>query len=152
MHAVKSICYLLFAVNAAAIPMNQTLGLEARDKTLLCRNTKGDVKISQGKAEGNIHAAPVVDPKVKSQKPKSGYPHGYGNNDGIKWPNSKCNDKNAELLEFPVYADGHLFPYNEKKTNLDPGIARGIFTYPSKDFCGVMAHKDGNSGPFALCE
>lgn len=31
MHVVKSVCYFLFAVNVAAVPFNQTLGLEARD-------------------------------------------------------------------------------------------------------------------------
>ncbi|KAB2580682.1 hypothetical protein BFW01_g3347 [Lasiodiplodia theobromae] len=151
MHVVKSVCYFLFAVNVAAVPFNQTLGLEARDVSLRCKNTKGDFTISQNKAEGNIHAAPVGDPDKKEPKTKSGYPHGYGNRDGITWPNKKCNDKNAKLLEFPVYPDGHLFPYNEKKSDLDPGPARAIYTYPSKDFCGVMAHTDGNAGGFALC-
>ncbi|KAL1642552.1 putative a-sarcin precursor [Diplodia seriata] len=153
MHAFQSLCYLLFAVSATAAPFNQTdiHGLAASDKILTCKNSGGNIRISQNKAEGNIHAAPLGD-KVT----KSGYPHEFGNREPkIVWPNKKCNADNVKLLEFPVFADGHLFPFDEKKPDDKSkiGPARGIYTYPSKDFCGVMAHTEkDNKGPFALCE
>ncbi|OJD38023.1 ribotoxin [Diplodia corticola] len=153
MYALKSLCFALFAVNAVAAPFNQTL--EARGKDLLCKNTEGNFKINSDKAERAMHAAPVGNPPDKLPQTKSGYPHQFHNAKGLKWANSHCNDKNAKLLEFPVFADGHLFQYDEKKNPSDAswvGPARVIYTMPSKDYCGVMAHTTGNKGDFELCE
>ncbi|OJD33081.1 ribotoxin [Diplodia corticola] len=161
MHAFQSLCYLLLAVSAAAAPLNDALNqsetpaLEVRDKTLVCKNTGGNIEISQNKAEGNIHAAPATKGGTKS-----GYPHEYknladGDKKNIVWPNKNCNAKDVTLLEFPVFKDGHLFEYDQKKpadkTKIGP--VRGVFTYPHKDFCGVMAHTEkDNKGNFALCQ
>ncbi|KAH7882959.1 gigantin [Phlebopus sp. FC_14] len=110
-----------------------------------CRNTAGNFQINAAAAEANIHAAPLT-------AGKSGYPHQFTNQGGIRFPNSKCNNLAAGtiLLEFPVFQDGHLYAWNEKpKPN--PGPARAIYTNPSKDFCGVVAHTTGNQGPLELC-
>lgn len=117
-----------------------------------CKNTAlGSFHISNQKAEGNIHAAPL-----KNGGTRSGYPHQFTNAKNIKWHNRKCNNlaRGVILLEFPVFKDGHL--YNaESKPKDDPGAARAIFTSPNKDYCGVIAHegvgKEANKGDLLLC-
>ncbi len=116
-----------------------------------------------------MHRAPLSDGKSGSS-----YPHwftnGY-NGDGklkkgrkgpeIKFPNKKCNFRprhttgthmdDRYLLEFPVFPDGRLYPH-EKKPKEKPGPARVIYTWPNKDFCGVVAHTERDStGPLQLC-
>ena len=84
---------------------------------------------------------------------KSGYPHQFKNeNAPIVWPNAKCNNLAAGiiLLEFPVFADGHLYNWNSKPKD-DPGPVRAIYTSPGKDYCGVIGHETGNMGPLKLC-
>ncbi|CCX17131.1 Similar to Ribonuclease alpha-sarcin; acc. no. P00655 [Pyronema omphalodes CBS 100304] len=120
--------------------------LEERDTIYIC-NIQGQppLRISRNKAEGNMHAAPLSDGKTKTS-----YPHEFKNiGNAIKFPSGKC--KGVKLLEFPVFADGHLYPY-DVKPKADPGPARVIFTYPSKDFCGIVSHTlPNNGGPLALC-
>ncbi|KAF9224787.1 ribonuclease U2 [Gyrodon lividus] len=138
------LCLALVAVPTFAAPS----ALQARDTTWTCSNSQGTIKISQNAAESNIHAAPLTDGTTKSS-----YPHKFQNVGGYNWPNSKCNFKATStnfLLEFPVFADGHLYPF-DVKPKADPGPARAIFTYPSKDFCGVIAHTEANQGPLVLC-
>ncbi|OJD28974.1 ribotoxin [Diplodia corticola] len=157
MHAFQSLCYMLFAVSAMSAPFNQTeaQGVNPQNTTVTCKTAGGNIRINLNKAEGNIHAAPRGDHDTKS-----GYPHELKNGDGAirTWPNRKCNDKHAELLEFPVFPDGHLFPFDQEmkpadKSSLLTGSARAVYTHPGKDFCGVVAHTEkDNKGPFALCE
>ncbi|KAI9793194.1 MAG: hypothetical protein M1816_000615 [Peltula sp. TS41687] len=155
MVSAKSLFYLLLiAAPALAAPAPAPAAapagtLEVRaDKILTCQNTGGNIKISSNKAEGNVHAAPL------NEKTASGYPHHFQNNKGdiIKFPNKACNAKGVKLLEYPVFADGHLYP-SGMKPKADPGPARAIYTTPHKDFCGVIAHTEkDNKGPFKLCE
>ncbi|KAF8906979.1 Ribonuclease/ribotoxin [Gymnopilus junonius] len=139
-------------LTAASIALGASL--ERRDTFVTCRNTAvkgGSFQISNQKAEGNIHAAPLTNGGTKS-----GYPHQFTNAKKIQWPNPKCNNlaSGVILLEFPVFADGHLYNADSKPKD-DPGAARGIFTSPNKDYCGVVAHKgigqDANKGDLLLC-
>lgn len=120
----------------------------------------------------NLHSAPLSDGHTGSS-----YPHWFTNGydkrgdgslkSGLKGPlitfgNGECDKapnhsshgsghKDHYLLEFPVFEDGHEYKYDSKKPKEDPGPARAIYTYPNKDFCGIVAHTDGNQGDLVLC-
>ncbi|CCX04822.1 gigantin [Pyronema domesticum] len=125
--------------------------LEARAPIVTCQNKLGDVKIDVAKAIVSMKAAPAP-------KKGRGMPHKFNNRENIVFPNTKCNKpktgKRPNLLEFPVFADGHIF---DPKTSKDVGLARVIYTAGSKrDLCGVIGHtlgpKDKRGGPFKLCK
>ncbi|KAF9224792.1 Ribonuclease/ribotoxin [Gyrodon lividus] len=142
MLSAKHLVYLALVLPALAIPSPAP---DSENVTYICKNTAGNIKIDSSKAEGNIHAAPL-------SAGKSGYPHQFTNQGKIKFPNNKCNNlaHGTILLEFPVFADGHLYAW-DAKPKPDPGPVRAIYTNPSKDFCGVVAHTEGNQGPLELC-
>ncbi len=104
----------------------------------------------------------------------SGYPHWFRNGydkDGrpvpghtrIKFGDKECDrpprktgkpkdTKERFLLEFPVFASGNLYNWREGKPKPNPGPARVIYAYPSRKFCGVVAHeKDSNEGNLLKC-
>ncbi len=115
-------------------------------KSILCKNTEGDLRFDKHAAENLMHNwAPV------NEHTASGYPHEFSNNKGdvIKWPNGKC--EGSRVLEFPIFEDGHKYPYDEKP-KARPGPARIIYSTPSKDFCGIIAHEKGSEGPLRLCQ
>lgn len=140
---------------------------------MTCSTVFGTIHIDVAKAEGNIHAAPA------DQQAGFRYPHEFRNLEVIEWantkpilwPNRECHGvfgKKAppqiapKLLAFPVFPDGHLFPWDQQNPPADPGPVRAVFTFPDKRFCGIMVH-DGiaknphnptegvSEGPFKLC-
>ncbi|KAL2219486.1 alpha sarcin precursor [Thermoascus aurantiacus ATCC 26904] len=166
MVSVKNLLFIcLAAVSALAAPSP----LEAQDTTWKCTNDGKTLVFSQSKAERNAHQAPLSDGKTGS-----GYPHwfknGYDGNgkltNGLKEPlikfgkgacdrppkHSKNGDAKDDhyLLEFPIYSDGHLYKY-DKRPKERPPVARVIYTYPHKDFCGIVSHTHGNTGPLVPC-
>lgn len=142
-------------------------------QTWKCQNSGKTLTYSQSKAESDAHGTPLSDGSTGSS-----YPHWFTNGydkkgDGslksglsgplITFGNGECDKapKHSEngddpgdhyLLEFPVMADGGYYDYNSKKPKADPGPARVIYTYPHKDFCGIVAHTDGNQGELVLCD
>ncbi|KAI6046712.1 Ribonuclease/ribotoxin [Pisolithus marmoratus] len=125
-------------------------------KEYTCKTYKGNYKIDEDKAKNNVHLAPLY-------SGRTGYPHlfhHYPDHDDkhhhhdyyhlLEFDNKKCNKKDAHLLAFPLFEDGHLYPY-DKEPKADPGLVRAIYTAPDKDFCGVLAHKGGRHGLYELC-
>ncbi|KAI5785758.1 clavin precursor [Pyronema domesticum] len=129
----------LIAAPALAAPAAE-LEIEARDVIYRCPHGK----ISQNKAIGNMHQAPVT---LKGTG--SGYPHEFKNYPHYKWANKKCNTGSGKggqhpptLLEFPVFEDGHFYNYNKGHPKPDDGYNRVIYSYPNKEFCGIIGHTD----------
>ncbi|CCX04823.1 clavin precursor [Pyronema domesticum] len=152
------LCAVLLAAPALAAPTADPTSLEAlearAEKEYRCKNEVKDFLIKESVAVHTVRQAPVTKGGTKS-----GYPHPFQNFSKIKWANKKCNTGSGKggrepplLLEFPVFADGHFYPYNTGKPKPDPGNNRVIYSYPNKDFCGVVGHtKKNNGGPLAHC-
>ncbi|KAI6160752.1 a-sarcin precursor [Pisolithus thermaeus] len=148
MQLTKSfVCLALAIVPALAGPVptqpEQTPGPQAAD-AFACKNTHGDFHISVKHAKENVRAAPTV-------AGSTGFPHPFPNYDGIQFRHARCNHHGVSLLEFPVYPDGHLYPFDQQPKH-DPGPARVIYTAHKKEFCGVIAHTDGEKGHYKLCD
>ena len=121
---------------------------------MTCKNAGGNFKISLSAAESASHHAQL---NLGAGTTATSYPHEFQTfNDAVKFANPKCNrdgkgKRQQTLLEFPVFPDGHQYPFNSKP-RANPGNARVIFTSPSKDFCGVISHTEkDNKGRFAWC-
>lgn len=88
----------------------------------------------------------------------SGYPHEYGNIEGLNFPKAcRIFDQQANLMEFPVYDDGKPYPYQSKKKDITRDtpyrIVYKVNKYPKRIevLCGLMAHIVGDERKFKLC-
>ena len=86
----------------------------------------------------------------------TGFPHSFGNGGAIKFlgANPLCNEKNPQLLEFPV-SDKQTFTKDGVRDTTTP--ARVIYTADGKSLCGVITHiivddKGHGSGDFRICD
>ena len=89
---------------------------------------------------------------------RSGYPHEFRNIQGFAWDFNlwRCGSYRP-LLEMPVFPDGHLYRWDAVRNGPggeDPGPARAVYAAPggAMQFCGLIAHTDGNEGYFDKCE
>ncbi|KAK4203428.1 Ribonuclease/ribotoxin [Triangularia verruculosa] len=91
---------------------------------------------------------------------RSGYPHEFKNIQGIVWDFNtwRCSRSGYKpLLEMPVFPDGHLYPWDERRDSpngQNPGPARAIYAAPGGtiEFCGLIAHVSGNQGYLEKCD
>ncbi|KAI5987458.1 major allergen Asp F1 [Pisolithus albus] len=118
-----------------------------KNKEYTCKTSKGNYKIDEAKAKSNVHQAPLY-------PGRTGFPQtfhlSHDHYHEFEFDNKNCNRKGADLLLFPLFEDGHLYPY-DKEPKADPGLIRAIYTAPDKDFCGVFADVGGRHGPYELC-
>ncbi|KAI7226587.1 hypothetical protein KC330_g8759 [Hortaea werneckii] len=145
-----------FALAASALPISEernSTSLEVRQNySFNCDAAppaqfpgQGGI-ISYSTASSTIHQAPLG-------RGRSGYPHEFTNKQNLPLGrNCDAAAKNGGLFEFPVFSDGHLYDWTSARPKDNPGPARVLFTTPSKDFCGVIAHDGpGNTEPFHIC-
>ncbi|KAI6018332.1 clavin precursor [Pisolithus marmoratus] len=150
MQLTKSfVCLALAVAPALGVPTDLASaqpevgpGQQAAD-AFACKNTHGDFHISAKHAKDNVLAAPPV-------AGSTGFPHPFANYDEIPFHNARCKHHGVSLLEFPVYPDGHLYPFDQHPKQ-DPGPARVVYTAHKKEICGVIAHPDGEMGHYRLC-
>ncbi|KAG2421801.1 hypothetical protein HFD88_005777 [Aspergillus terreus] len=138
-----------------------------------CKNQNpnlDNLQYSQDDALALIAQAPLT--KTENE---SGYPYffnnGYDNlgrvkdpknNPPLKFPVAHCNNPTKRskggggindhyLLEIPISPQDHPYPFGNRA---DPqfGLARVIYTYPDKTFCGIVAHPRGSQGALELCQ
>lgn len=144
------VCLTLAIAPVLANPMAMR-----KNKEYSCKTHKGNYKIDEDKAKNNVHRAPL-------HPGRTGYPHrlhhysAHGGEHheqdyyhGLEFDNKKCNKKGARLLAFPLFEDGHLYPY-DKEPKADPGLVRAVYTAPGKDFCGIL-HEGGERGLYEFC-
>lgn len=88
-------------------------------------------------AKAEMHKAGI------STQGKSGYPHPYRNHDKLDWTVVTCKKTNIDLLEYPIFWQGHAPIDNARKTAQQASSPlrvvyandRGMMVY-----CGVMTH------------
>ncbi|PYH89054.1 hypothetical protein BO71DRAFT_337556, partial [Aspergillus ellipticus CBS 707.79] len=96
-------------------------------------------RISVATAESQMKKAGI------STQGKTGYPHPYLNHDDLAWTVATCRKTNIDLLEYPVFWEGHEQINNALKTKAQAvSPIRVVYANDggSAVYCGVMIYRE----------